>query len=440
MMSENDMTYNLNSNSPIPLSLIQRYLKGEATDKERAEVERLIKEDELFADAIEGFALMDDLDKSGLIIQDIKKSIAATKVARQRKANIRSLAVAAGIIALITVSGLVYFNISNKTNQKIYADKYEKYSETDETNDHKISDTKENIPQEVESAQPLPEITVEDDEISKKDRIKYKIPDDEIAQPPAFKEDKSLAAPQDEIKEIQENEPLGNNSTIAEEGYSLDAELQKRSDNPEEERIFSEFNDSNVEDEAVNEKQLWSKNEMETSPDSLKLFNNDMAELSEVTVESTKGMNKSKKQKNDVINISASEGKVSGSRDETRYINQAKAAQLNEAGKKAYDENDYETSQEKFSQAKDLDPDNIESHFYLGLSQLESNNAKEAIKSLNKVIKASPNDYSEAAIWYAALANIKLNKRGKAKSLLQNLVDGDGEYKQQAIDLLDSFN
>lgn len=77
--------------------------------------------------------------------------------------------------------------------------------------------------------------------------------------------------------------------------------------------------------------------------------------------------------------------------------------------------------------------------FYLGLSYLETNALEKAVEYLGKA-KSNATRYQDAATWYLALAQLKLENLDVSKSLLQELQRAEDEfYVKRATALLDKF-
>ena len=71
---------------------------------------------------------------------------------------------------------------------------------------------------------------------------------------------------------------------------------------------------------------------------------------------------------------------------------------------------------------------------YLGNSYLNTNQEEKAVKEFKTITNTGK--YYEIAQWYLSLTYLKLNKSGKAKLLLEEIIQYNGAYKDKAHRLL----
>lgn len=106
---------------------------------------------------------------------------------------------------------------------------------------------------------------------------------------------------------------------------------------------------------------------------------------------------------------------------------------------KAYAEKDYTTAIQAFKNYIALIPEDAEATFYLGLAQLETGQAENAINNL-ETARINSDRFYEDATWYLALAHIKLNQRDDAGLVLQDLIKNEqGHYFAKAKKLLEDL-
>jgi hypothetical protein len=105
----------------------------------------------------------------------------------------------------------------------------------------------------------------------------------------------------------------------------------------------------------------------------------------------------------------------------------------------AYEKKDYANAEIQFNQLlSEKDSPNI--RFYLAIAQLETNETEIAIKTLDALHTQSAYfDYYEQTRWYLALAHLKNHKKSTAKKYLNELVAFDGNYLDEAKNLLDEL-
>lgn len=99
----------------------------------------------------------------------------------------------------------------------------------------------------------------------------------------------------------------------------------------------------------------------------------------------------------------------------------------------AYDLEDYKRAERLFSNALTME-ENLPASFFQGMSRMELQKFGLAVDSFSPVL-ATEGDYKEAAMWYAALANLKLERSDLAISILDQLEDSN-EYRTQVKRLI----
>lgn len=79
-------------------------------------------------------------------------------------------------------------------------------------------------------------------------------------------------------------------------------------------------------------------------------------------------------------------------------------------------------------------PENDLAKLYLGNCYLNNNREMDAIDVFNQI---GENAYGEHALWYSALAYLKIKDMPSTKSALEKVVAHEGIYKTRALELLD---
>lgn len=98
----------------------------------------------------------------------------------------------------------------------------------------------------------------------------------------------------------------------------------------------------------------------------------------------------------------------------------------------AYEARNFEQAAVAFDQLIDQDPQNLQANFYAGVSYLSLDMPRTALDRLNPVLKDPENSLYEDALWYGALANIKLKEKKEAKQLLESVKARKGKYYERA--------
>lgn len=101
-----------------------------------------------------------------------------------------------------------------------------------------------------------------------------------------------------------------------------------------------------------------------------------------------------------------------------------------------YEDKMYKQSLKKFQRLIDQGVQEPEVSLYFGLTLLELDHSKDALRNFDAVISDQPNKYEEQALWYAALASLKLNKIDQSKKYAKQLLDKRGFYSAKARELL----
>ena len=105
-----------------------------------------------------------------------------------------------------------------------------------------------------------------------------------------------------------------------------------------------------------------------------------------------------------------------------------------------YEEGKYTEALPLFRQLLKEQPYSPELNLYAGLSLLELDKAGEAIYCFDEVIAQQPDSFKSLALWYGALAKLKLGDENGATEYLTRLLDGKEDfYRKKAEALLDEI-
>ncbi len=95
----------------------------------------------------------------------------------------------------------------------------------------------------------------------------------------------------------------------------------------------------------------------------------------------------------------------------------------------AYEKGEYATAISGFKQQL-KENDNADLRFYLAMALLNSENEDDALLELNKIDPENTGFYPQV-LWYKALILIEQNDFNNAKNALNELIDGESEYKKE---------
>lgn len=104
-----------------------------------------------------------------------------------------------------------------------------------------------------------------------------------------------------------------------------------------------------------------------------------------------------------------------------------------------YENKDYSTALELFSQVLKTDAENIPVQFYSGISNIELGQYQLALRPFDFIIKHEENLYVERAEWYSALCYLKLQDTDNAVDLFRKISHSSSFYKDKAHEILKSI-
>ena len=100
-----------------------------------------------------------------------------------------------------------------------------------------------------------------------------------------------------------------------------------------------------------------------------------------------------------------------------------------------YEQGNYEEALSSFDNYLHLNPQDIETRFYYGVTALMNNEFEIAERELQTVANSNSRLVNQAT-WYLALVRINTNQIDKAKENLNTLVEGQSSYAQRAGEIM----
>lgn len=102
-----------------------------------------------------------------------------------------------------------------------------------------------------------------------------------------------------------------------------------------------------------------------------------------------------------------------------------------------YESENFALAKGKLNEFIYQNPDNLTAHLYCGISALMSNDDLESVAHLQKASYSQDTRIADAAEWYLALANLKLDNINEAKTILVRVVNKNGYFTDSARSLLE---
>jgi tetratricopeptide (TPR) repeat protein len=99
-------------------------------------------------------------------------------------------------------------------------------------------------------------------------------------------------------------------------------------------------------------------------------------------------------------------------------------------------EGNYESAIPAFLELLKIQPEDYEARFLLGISYIETGKYNEALKLFNQIKDSPPNFYTDDALWYAALVELKLSNFQSSRNLFLQ-IEQSSEYWLPAQKLLE---
>jgi tetratricopeptide (TPR) repeat protein len=101
-----------------------------------------------------------------------------------------------------------------------------------------------------------------------------------------------------------------------------------------------------------------------------------------------------------------------------------------------YNAGDYHAAAVALQKYLDLNPENTEADFLLGISEMENNNFENAINILSGLCESKSNLYLDHSQWYLALCYVKTGNYEVATNKLQAIINSGSYYKSKARKVL----
>lgn len=105
-----------------------------------------------------------------------------------------------------------------------------------------------------------------------------------------------------------------------------------------------------------------------------------------------------------------------------------------------FQQKDFNTSSNLFSQILEKDKSNMAVWFYYGIANIEIGNFENARKSFNTIIDQNDNLYIEHAEWYLALCNLKAGQKAKAIEGFRKIAsDFENYHQKEALAIIEKM-
>ena len=366
--------------------MLQDYLDGKLPAKEKHQIERHLVDCEMCSDELEGLMLMNDRNKLDTIVEDIK-----TKSLRKHGRIIpfvrKYRVIAAAAVLVILAALVIVLQLSTESGQtKIVADKTE-----------------------VKPEIPVTEIdTAEDNIMAGSEENTRIIPPDEFV----GKETQQTTIAMEIIQDKAEADHF--EDVVA--GVLSDKDALD--DVPEAGEIYNIVIAEEADNYEFHENKMAAAGKSETSrsPVSSK---SETAELNQVVITNKKAAD---------VAVVESLSKKSAKRTAT-VSPIVKAMEKFDAGK-------FDAASGIFEEIIEKDSINFKALYYNALCYYELKNYDTAVHYLNKVLIKVENDYYQKAEIKKAEILILQNILPQAKSLLDKIIQDNGEYKPEAEKLL----
>jgi tetratricopeptide (TPR) repeat protein len=101
-----------------------------------------------------------------------------------------------------------------------------------------------------------------------------------------------------------------------------------------------------------------------------------------------------------------------------------------------YEEKDYDQALVLFEEILENRSNNMAINLYSGISYMEEEEYHKATTSFNHIISDNDNLFIEQAQWYLSMCYIKTEKSEKAKEILNQIIEQESYYKEQALKVL----
>ncbi len=416
---------------------IERYLKGEMTEKEMYDTELKLENNGLNAAALEGYERNPDALNDLNRIRNRFNKTQNKKRFRLQKSAIYMSAAAIVFLLLSTYIIVNYYKsqiktqVSDVVNQEEYR-KFEMPADVNENISYSYSSEIVNI-DAGSQLQTTPLIKDSEDVIIKS----INIVEDEEAIDNSLSLDMEVdnKLPQKNLsadKIIAATEPSGNisnyeiNSTIDEVTINENTHVALSSDKAY--MVPASVNRMTVDKEVPEIATVSTKHFRK-----LKMIDYSNIYNSEIKIDKfveEGGLNADYEKKSETKDVSVPE-------QITEYISYS---DFLEESMTLFDKGRFEDAIRNFSIINREFPEELNAKYYSGLAYYELENYEQAIINLDYVIDYPVNVFNEDANWYKAHTLLNLNRTGEAKLLLQKIADENGSYSRKAKRKLRKLN
>lgn len=104
-----------------------------------------------------------------------------------------------------------------------------------------------------------------------------------------------------------------------------------------------------------------------------------------------------------------------------------------------YQRGDYSVAAERLAAVVGAEPQNEAASFYLGVSYLLTEQPREAVESLTRVVDSGESRFLESALWYRAKARLRQGHVAAAREDIENLASREGALAAEARSILDQL-
>ena len=395
--SNDEINYKAQSPSKASLSMSDAPMGGSSekkkqkqTDKKKYELEKAMLSDPLISDAVEGYALLKDKEKSRALINDINKNI--YHQTKRKNSEFPILRIASIVIIIFLISGSSLFIYNQFSNNEIAVSNSNEKSPAVPGLKNKSNDSATAV-----SVDSSAQLAMESEEKKQETKDVLNIPNAKPIHSEGFIEGNPSRTM------IDEEVMNGGNTGSKENDFELDDKKYEKADlsNKKEERVYPQYRSMEQADSST----IISK-------DQLAIVTNS----EEIRKHSDVKINKSKKEKSETFK----RYKQRGNSYAPMISSDAKA------DKQLSDDNKPSGPSEKNATTED------------GINFYNESKYSEASIVFKNIIKSNASDYT--AQWYLALTYLKMDKKKDAVKLLKELSKPGNPYSDRASSELKKIN
>jgi len=127
---------------------------------------------------------------------------------------------------------------------------------------------------------------------------------------------------------------------------------------------------------------------------------------------------------------------------EMTMINRSENSEINLIMQKAleyYENKEYREAVVTFEKVLELDPDQMASRLYSGISFFEIREYQKASNSFNQIIEHRDNLYIEQAEWYLGFCFVMMDEKARAVRQFKKIAGSDGYYSEKAKEVINKL-